>query len=254
MKTSKLLLALLCAAVFSVSNAAAADLTVSLGMRETGGAGPALSDAGFSNGIEWINLDGQTLALDGTWQTFTFTPAVDPLTAFAGGTANGALEPNDQWASLEHLRILNADGITQPVTLWIDDVTVTEAAGATTEGFEGFAVGDEVMFQEPDFSGSTSGNILAGSAAGVTDGMAATGGQSYRADFQFVDNTATRWIRMTTFQSANVPNPAIRTIEPGAPAPTVSITLKGTIIPEPTTAGLMMLATMGGMVIRRRRD
>ncbi|MGI9455594.1 MAG: PEP-CTERM sorting domain-containing protein, partial [Aeoliella sp.] len=151
------------------------------------------------------------------------------------------------------IRLLNTDGITGPITLWVDDVSVNEAAGPTVEGFEGFVVGDEVIFQEPSFSGSTSGNLVAGSTAGVTDDMAYTGGQSYRADLQFIDADATRWLRYTTFQSANVPNPWIRTIEPGAPAPTVTFWAKAIAIPEPSTMLLSLVGGIGLLAVRRIR-
>ena len=107
------------------SSLSAASLSVSIAIRETGGSGPAFSDAGAGGGIEWVNKDGQSLTLDGTWQLFTFTPSTDTLTAFAGSTANGALDVD--WASLEHVRLLNSDGITSPIRLWIDDVTNTDS-------------------------------------------------------------------------------------------------------------------------------
>src|SRR5690606_34930947 len=80
----------------------AASVALSLGIRETGGSGPIFSNAGSANGIEWVNRDGQSLELDGTWQQFTFTPATDTLLAFAGATANSILD--DDWAALEHIR------------------------------------------------------------------------------------------------------------------------------------------------------
>ena len=66
------------------SAASAANLAVSLGIRETGGSGPIFSNGGSTNGIEFVNLDGQMLNANGTWQLFTFTPSTDTLTAFAG--------------------------------------------------------------------------------------------------------------------------------------------------------------------------
>ena len=102
-------------------------MKISLGIRETNNVPPPaiFSNAGTVNGIEWVNLDGQTLVADGTWQLFTFTPATDALTAFAGATANGVLTPGIEVATLEHIRILNSDGITAPIRLWVDDVTNT---------------------------------------------------------------------------------------------------------------------------------
>ena len=238
--------------VLCASSAQAVNFAISIGIRETGGTGPAFANAGFGGGIEWVNLDGQTLTADGTWQQFSFAPSTDTLTAFAGGSADGVLDPNSDWASLEHIRLLNVDGHSGPITLWIDDVAVTDAAGSVVEGFEGFSVGDEVIFQEPGFSGSTSGNLEAGSAAGVTDGMAYRGAQSYRGDFEFIDNDPTRWVRWTSFQSANLPNPFIHTREPGAPAPTLSFWAKAEAIPEPASVVITGLAIFGLTSLRRR--
>jgi hypothetical protein len=245
----------LAALLVAASVSSAASIKISLGIRETNN-NPAttaiFSNAGASNGIEWVNLDGQTLVADGTWQLFTFTPATDTLTAFAGATADGMLTAGMEFASLEHIRILNSDGITAPIRLWVDDVTNTVAAGPVVEGFEGFAVGTEVMFQEPNFSGSTSANILLGGTSLVSSSMAFGGSQSNEVRFQFVDNTPTRWVRLTTFNTPNLPNPAIRVTQPGAPAPTVSFYAKAVVIPEPCSAVLLGLAGLGLLALRRQ--
>ncbi len=203
----------------------AASLSVSIAIRETGGSGPAFSDAGAGGGIEWVNKDGQSLTLDGTWQLFTFTPSTDTLTAFAGATANGVLDVD--WASLEHVRLLNSDGITSPIRLWIDDVTNTDSGGATVEGFESYAVNDEVIFQEPSFSGSTDANLEPGSSSLVSDSMAYAGSKSDEINFQFIDSNSTRWVRLTTFGTSNLPNPAMHVNDTGGPARRSASTRKG---------------------------
>jgi hypothetical protein len=231
----------------------AATLAISLGVRETGSSGPIFGDGGTANGIEWVNLDGQSLTTDGTWQLFTFTPAVDALSAFAGATANGILDQD--WGTIEHIRIRNIDGITVPIRMWIDDVTNTDSAGAVVEGFESFTVGDEVMFQEPNFSGSTSSNLVAGGTAAVSDSMAFAGSQSYETNFQFVDNTNTRWVRLTTFLTSQpLPNPRVHMREPGAPNPTISFYAKAIVIPEPATIALVGLGLLGLVMGARRRS
>lgn len=198
--------------------AQAPQVAISIGVRETeagGGAGfTAIGDNGGSTGgIEWINLDGQMLTLDGTWQKFTFDLANDPVTAFAGSTANGILDGT--YGTLEHIRILNVQGVTDPISVWIDDVadTITPMGGSpttTTFGdFEGYNQGDEVMFQEPSFSGSTSSNLQTGDGDGI-DNFVASRSASYLERFQFVDNATTRWVRLTTFNTPNQPNPQIR--------------------------------------------
>jgi hypothetical protein len=192
-------------------------LSISMAVRETGAAGGSFSaiggDGGSGGGIEWVNRDAQTLTLDGTWQQFSFDLANDPILGFAGTTANGTLEGD--FGTIEHIRILNSSGFTGMVELWIDDVvnTITPVGGSPTPNvvsdFEGYADGTEVMFQEPSFSGSTSANINMGSTAGVTN-LVASRTPACKVAFQFIDGTATRWVRLTTFNATNLRNPLIR--------------------------------------------
>lgn len=239
--------------VLTCATAAAQSLKVSIGIRENDSPGAIFGDGGGSGaGIEWVNRDGQTLTADGTWQLFTFTPATDPLLAFAGTTANSTLEPGIQFSVLEHIRLLNNEGITAPIRIWIDDVTNSVAGGPVVEGFEPpSALGSEVMFQEPRFSGSTSSNLLAGSTTAVSDLMAHSGSQSLQLDLQFVDDTDTRWARVSSFSAPNLPNPRIRVREAtGGPA-SVSFYAKMQVVPEP--GALAMLGPVGLALAGRRR-
>jgi len=251
---STIALGLICAC--GAYSASAATLQVSIGIRETGSAGPIFGNGTATGGIEFVNLDGQTLTADGTWQLFTFTPSLDALTAFAGTTADGVLDTD--WGSIEHIRVRNIDGITDPIRLWIDDVSNTDSGGTTTEGFESFAVGAEVMFQEPGFSGSTAGLLAPAPApnlAAVTDTMAFSGSQSYQFDYQWVNAATTNWVRLTTFSTSvglTLGNPAVHLNETGAAPPTVSFYAKAVVVPEPGTIALLMVAGLGLLAIRRR--
>lgn len=233
--------------------AEAASMKVSIGIRETNSAGTIFDNGGTANGIEFVNRDGQTLVADGTWQLFTFTPASDPLIGFAGATANSVLEDGHEWATLENIRVLNDEGITKPIRLWIDDVTNTVAAGPVVQGFESSALGSEVMFQEPNFSGSTAGFLLAGGTTAVSNSSANSGSQSLQMDFQFANAAPTNWVRLTTFGVVGdaQPNPRIRVREPGAPNPTVSFYARATVIPEPTSLMLLGLAGLALAGVRR---
>jgi hypothetical protein len=203
-------------ALSALAVTAVAQVQVSIAVRETGFAGGTFTaigaNGGSTGGIEWINRDGQTLTLDGTWQTFSFNLATDPKLAFAGTSANSILE--GAFGVLEHVRVLNPTGITAPLAIWIDDVanTITPPAMSpvtTTFGtFEGYANGTEVMFQEPSNSGSTAANLAVGSTSRVD--VTTTPSASYRMSFQFIDNLATRWVRLTTFNVTNQGNPQIR--------------------------------------------
>ncbi len=252
MKKTTFLVSLAACGILCSAVVEAASLKVSIGIRETNSPVAIFADGGTSGGIEWVNRDGQSLVADGTWQLFTFTPGSDPLLAFAGLTANSALEPNHDSATIEHIRLLNDEGITQPIRVWIDDVTNTVAAGPTVENFDSAALGTEVMFQEPGFSGSTSANLVAGSTTAVSNSMAFSGAQSLQMDLQFVDSTPTRWARVTTFATPNVPNPKVQILEPGAPLPTISFYAKATVIPEPASLMLLGLACAGLGCVRNR--
>jgi len=93
-------------------------------------------------------------------------------------------------------------------------------------GFENFQVGlnGEVLFRQPSFSGSTSSFVVGGACnipngvfncALISDEQAFSGTQSLKVAWQFRLNPATgqpfpnAWLRLTTFNTPNIPNPAI---------------------------------------------
>lgn len=241
------------------ATAQAATLQLSIGVRETeagGGAsgGPIFSNGGSAGGIEIIDIDGQALTVGGGWQLFTFTPSTDAVTGFAGTTANSVLDGT--WGVLEMIRVRNIDGITEPIRLQIDDLSNFDGTSTVTENFDGHALGAEVMFQEPNFSGSTGAFLMPGGTAAVVATDAVSGGQAYEFNMQFVNDTNTNWVRLTTFNTANLPNPAIRLSNPpGAPA-TISFYARAlgpdTVVPEPSTVVLVGLAIGGVLCVRRR--
>jgi hypothetical protein len=220
--------------------AVAQELQISIGIRESGTTEPIGGNGGSSGGIEWVNLDGQTLTLDGTWQTFTFDFASDTLTGFAGTNANGTLDTTR--GTLENIRIRNSGGVTGPITLYIDDIV---NGSTTVTDFESFTVGTEAVFQEPRFSGSTGANLaLLPNASLVSADMAFSGTQSDRIDFAFVDDDPAKWLRLTTFNTPNMPNPAIDFT-------TLTIRIAG-VVPEPGTLGVLALGAVG-LLARRRK-
>jgi len=235
--------------------ALADNLQVSIGLRETminvPGGIPIGGNGGTAGGIEWVNLDAQTLILNNTWQQFSFHLPTSTFTPFAGISANGILD--GQGGVLEHIRLLNIDGATDPITLWIDTVRVVfDPAGPTPPesvvfgSFEGFADDTEVMFIEPSFSGSTSAFLApTPDFAGVDNTVAHDGSASYRTEFQFINSTPTNWLRLTTFNAQNTPNPAIMFDSDC----TVSFWMKG--VPEPSSLALLGLCAFSRP--RRRR-
>lgn len=242
------------AALLAAATAAQASmLAVSIGIRETEAGGgtvgvPIGGNGGATGGIEFVNLDGQVLNLNGTFQTFTFNFQSDPLTAFAGTTANSVYDGTR--GVLEMIRFRNTGGETGPIELYIDNIRAISPTGAVTtvSDFEGFANGAEVTFQEPRFSGSTTGNLaLTPNFAGVSDAFASQGAASYNVQFQYVDGTDTRWLRLSTFNSTNLPNPVIEFGQGWQ----LQFDVRGSVIPEPASAAMLLLAAVPAL--RRRR-
>jgi hypothetical protein len=82
-------------------------------------------------------------------------------------------------------------------------------------GFEGFAPGSTVLFNLPRFSGSTSNDLaLTPNVAQVSNLAAFTGAQSNLVQWQFLDTDPQRWMRLTTFNVPNVPNPTVELHRP----------------------------------------
>lgn len=224
--------------------AAHAQLAISIGVRETNTSAAIGANGGTSGTIEWIDLDLKTFQFNGLWQKFSFFMDDALVTGFTG---NGALTGSR--GVLENIRIRNTGGWTGPTTLYIDSVVNQTATGTfTLADFENFNDGTEVMFQDPRFSGSTSANLLATpNTNGVSSLAAFEGSKSYRIQYQFVDNSPTRWIRLTTNAATNLPNPTI-SFESGS---VVSFYLMSpTVVPEPGTLAALGL---GALALARRR-
>lgn len=245
--------------------AGAPTLQVSMATRETGFGGSLVGDIGANGGgtggIEWINKDGQSLTLDGTWQTFTWNLATDPVAPFAGVSANGILEGT--YGTIEHIRFNNNTDYTGVITMWIDLVQDSiDPAGppppatTTIQDFEGFAETDasgttEVVFQEPRFSGSTTSELaLLPNFGGIDNSAGFSGTSSMRFQYQFLGGAdpspPENWLRLTTFNTENTPNPVIRYDQNSV----VTVRIMG--VPEPSTMLLLGIPAMLAMARKRR--
>lgn len=222
--------------------------TVSLGLsiREGEQTQPIGEPGTRAGSLEFVNRGGQQLILDGTWQYFSFDMMNDPLTPFTG---DGVW---DFTRGIIDAITIDSDGFAGPYTIWIDDLVETiDPAGPppptpiVLTDWEGFADGDEVAFQEPSFSGSTAGNLVAGSTAGVDNSVANGGLGSYRVDWEFTDNDPAKWLRLTQYLAPDG-DAVVSVNEPGS---VIGFWMMG--VPEPGTLSLLGLASLA--MLRRRR-
>jgi hypothetical protein len=101
--------------------------------------------------------------------------------------------------------------------------------------FEGYPLGanGQVMFRQPSFSGTTSGFLeTSPNQSVISNEQAHSGTQSLKVAFQFKASQTNPWVRLTTFNTANLPNPIISVSMPlslwvyvPAGAPDIRLTL-----------------------------
>jgi len=180
------------------------DVLIAIGIREA------------SNAIEWIGVSttgvggspqGVAISPANAWQTLTFDPTSDPVTGFTGnGMIDGAV------GVLEHLAVTvnAASGGRSSGTyrLFVDNIE--NVGGSVITDFEGFALDSEVVFQEPTFSGTTSGNLSFPPSASANSDIYNNGGtRSQLLTWFFSDTDESRWARITTSTAANLPSPLV---------------------------------------------
>src|SRR5688500_15579345 len=105
--------------------------SISIGVRETGTSAAIGDNGGTTGGIEWVNLDGQSIIADGLWHQYTWNFGIDPITNFSGG--NGVLSSATNKGVLEHIRIVNSGGnVGGAINLRIDNIVNTVGVTPTT--------------------------------------------------------------------------------------------------------------------------
>jgi hypothetical protein len=268
MKLKRLFPSLALAIALTVAglSATAGELRFSLGVRETNPTGVAIGGNGGSTGtIEWVgrpndgtDLDVALVSADNAWHQVTFDLNAGP---FRGFTGDHVLSSTTGFGVLEHLRIANTTDGYRHYKVFIDDVVNTVNGIPTLlTNFDSSAVGAEVLFQDPRFSGSTSANLLTTpNTNGVTDTVAFSGTNSYQLEFEFVDDAPAgvsgtgRWARITTASAASLPNAVIGV--PGGPTNTslVSMQIRIAAIPEPASLALVGLMGIGLGCLRGRK-
>ena len=200
------------------------DILLSLGVRETGDTGPLGSPGSSSGEIEWIGASsvvngapqGIPVSPSSSWQMIAFDPATGPIQGFTGDGVITATR-----GTLEHLAIAvdaaSPNRSTGEYFLYIDNVTNVGADGGSDfviADFEGYAPGDEVLFQEPTFSGSTAANMTPLPSSSEVSDAYGNPGQSELLAWFFRDTTDQRWARVTTFSTLNQPSPIIDLTKP----------------------------------------
>ncbi|MBX3111057.1 MAG: PEP-CTERM sorting domain-containing protein [Fimbriimonadaceae bacterium] len=104
--------------------------------------------------------------------------------------------------------------------LWLAGVSLVFASPAAAQtlisDFESFTAptaNGTVLFRDPRFSGSTSGNLLTDpNLSQVVKPDGGVGGNVtnvLKTNFQFIDGEASRWLRLTTFNATNLKNPTV---------------------------------------------
>lgn len=89
------------------------------------------------------------------------------------------------------------------------------AAPLVFTDFDSFATGAQVMFRNPRVSGSTSTKLeITPDVARVSTAKAFSGTKSYEFQFAFTPASTARWVRITTLNTANLPNPTISLTSP----------------------------------------
>ncbi len=201
-------------------------ILLSLGIRQTNPSGAVGEDGGIgpTTEIEWI-IDpanacstappqGFLIEPEPAWQTVTFDPT-NALAICNFNAGNSSFDGHTKGV-LEHLAV-SADPNSLdvgPYTLYVDNIV---SAGVTlADGFEApLVAGDQAIFRQPSFSGSSGPHIIAPPNASVVDDTQAdTGSQSVRIEWRFIDEGANRWIRVTTNTTANFPNPIVDLTQP----------------------------------------
>lgn len=90
-----------------------------------------------------------------------------------------------------------------------------QASNQVLTDFESFTLGTPALFQKPSFSGSTSNllNLVTPTFAYVTNNFPPgnSSAQVLQASWEFLAGAVNPWLRFTTFNATNLPNPTIST-------------------------------------------
>lgn len=189
--------------------------------------------------------DARVLHPSNAWQTVTFKRGadsanpVDPVVLWNNGN-NGSATLDGEFGSLDGIAFA-CQGDPGDFAVYLDDLAngVHGVLQDWEAGTEGLGYG----FQQPNFSGSTSGNLLAApSDSMVVTNVASSGSKSLRVRWQFTDGQTNRWLRLVTASSSPVQNPQVDLNEP--------ISFRILLLPPaPPQPGPLSISISGGNVI-----
>ena len=199
-------------------------IRISASIRQPGNNVPPIGSngGGSSANLYWIKatgtssgapVGGAVLQPSTCWQTVAFYPS-DPRYLY-----NGTLtlpDPN-QYGTLEGFAFAIDDLTdTGPFVIYIDNI---RNGSTMIQDFEGQNPGSYVMFYQPSYSGSTSGNLLnTPNASTISSANAGTGTNSDRITWQFNGLGAGKWVRLNTANigggATATPNPVVDLTQP----------------------------------------
>lgn len=198
------------------------DILIALGLRETGDAGAVGSPGSTTGSIEWLGVtsvissapQGVAISPANAWQTLVFNPSTDPVANFLG---NGILEGSR--GVLEHIAVsvngTSPNRSSGPYRLFIDNVMNVDAGGnLLITDFESVPLGAQGLLRQPSFSGSTAANLAAPPNSSAVVNSYGNPGRALELNWFWRDTEPGRWLRLTTFNTPNIPNPIVDFTKP----------------------------------------
>jgi hypothetical protein len=172
------------------------------------------------NYAEYVDVTANSLNDANTGWTFgnTVTPTNVITTPSIMWNPTVGSENNiaGNWVVLEAIALTSADETDNgPFDIYFDNLA--NGTNGVFQTFEGFAAGTPAgaVFNQPSYSGTTSGNILtAPNVADVSNAAADTGTKSLRVRWQFTSGATNLWMRFNTFNTSVMPNPLVNLDQP----------------------------------------
>jgi len=133
-----------------------------------------------------------------------------------GGSVSGATSPTLSIASATVAEEGNYRCVvTSPYGSDTSAAASLVVRGTLITDFEGYSDGVQVMFRQPTYSGSTDEHLQTSpNTSRVVSGSAFGGSKIYQVDWAFLDTDPSRWLRLTTSGTGNLPNPAVDLTRP----------------------------------------